>query len=719
MNRFRSFCILCLVVLSAASLCAQDSLNVSRIGQWNYWDQAMQLAIFSHYAYVATNYTGVRIVDIQYPGHPEEVGSIPNYCSGQGIMDIDVWQNYLIIAAGDSGLRVLSLTDPVHPVEVDRCDTLGTILYVDVSPDYVFALEPGAGTHVFFINPLQQLVWQGYLETSCRYPTHVATYGNYACISDICGNVEIFDIFNPTYAVHLGTWQMGGVSWDIAVSGHYLYAAVVEIGLVVADLVNPRLPQTVSRSDTFNATAIHITGSTALVGKYNHGLGVYNISNPLQPSEVVTYDLPGVVSDIGFAIQLAFVANSDWGLRVVDVFETTQDGEIGSYDTPHNYENKLYVEGNRLYMPDGGDGLWIIDAADPAHPEPIVFDTSLTNIYDLAFFDQQYACTADRSGLRILYVGIPTLITTIGSFPLNHARTLTLIEPYCYVACDSLGVYAFNLTNPLQPQNIGFCPAPISVRKLRGEGNTLCLLGEDTLITIDVTDPTHPTVAGGFSTNGFFADLYVWNHHACIAGWTGWTPNITGGFRIISIANPAQPFEEGSFINPGAMWTMTGQNEWIYLMETGSGLRVINISSPAQPHETGFYYSEPNYCQLAARGRYVYGNGYGGFQVFDCNPALPVISSETVLPARLELHPCYPNPFNAATMISYSLPVTSRVRLSVFDVLGRQVATPVDGVQTAGEQRVFFDGGALASGIYFARLEANGMKADQKMVLLK
>jgi hypothetical protein len=88
-------------------------------------------------------------------------------------------------------------------------------------------------------------------------------------------------------------------------------------------------------------------------------------------------------------------------------------------------------------------------------------------------------------------------------------------------------------------------------------------------------------------------------------------------------------------------------------------------------------------------------------------------------PAGLELDQNYPNPFNPVTEISFRLPATSRVRLAVYDLLGRQVAVLDEGVRPAGRHVVRFDGSTLSSGIFFYRLNAAGASISRTMVLVK
>jgi hypothetical protein len=93
-------------------------------------------------------------------------------------------------------------------------------------------------------------------------------------------------------------------------------------------------------------------------------------------------------------------------------------------------------------------------------------------------------------------------------------------------------------------------------------------------------------------------------------------------------------------------------------------------------------------------------------------------------PEQLALKPNYPNPFHAQTTLSYALPEAQTVRLTVYDLLGREVAVLVDGEQPAGRHRLTWDGrsrsGApVASGVYFTRLEAGGEQLTQKLVIVR
>ena len=91
----------------------------------------------------------------------------------------------------------------------------------------------------------------------------------------------------------------------------------------------------------------------------------------------------------------------------------------------------------------------------------------------------------------------------------------------------------------------------------------------------------------------------------------------------------------------------------------------------------------------------------------------------TEIPAKFELLQNYPNPFNPSTTISYALPQRSHVTLTVFNTLGQQVATLVNGEMEAGNHKVTLDATGLASGICFCTLRAGEFRETRRMILLR
>ena len=93
--------------------------------------------------------------------------------------------------------------------------------------------------------------------------------------------------------------------------------------------------------------------------------------------------------------------------------------------------------------------------------------------------------------------------------------------------------------------------------------------------------------------------------------------------------------------------------------------------------------------------------------------------TEAEMPEKFALQGNYPNPFNPATTIAFSLPEQSEIQLTVFDILGRQVSLIHQGTLQAGQHELRFDAGNIPSGTYFYRLVTPAGTFVKQMVLLK
>jgi hypothetical protein len=101
------------------------------------------------------------------------------------------------------------------------------------------------------------------------------------------------------------------------------------------------------------------------------------------------------------------------------------------------------------------------------------------------------------------------------------------------------------------------------------------------------------------------------------------------------------------------------------------------------------------------------------------SPVVAVSGGEDGLPLEFGLDQNYPNPFNSTTVIAYDLPRPGHVELVVFDILGREVARPVNEDRTAGRHVAYWDAGPVASGVYFYTIRAGDFTRTLRAVVLK
>jgi hypothetical protein len=101
------------------------------------------------------------------------------------------------------------------------------------------------------------------------------------------------------------------------------------------------------------------------------------------------------------------------------------------------------------------------------------------------------------------------------------------------------------------------------------------------------------------------------------------------------------------------------------------------------------------------------------------NQVVVGIKSDKYSPNSYALEQNYPNPFNPSTKINFSLAKTTKVDLSIYNILGQKIVTLVNGVMNVGPHVVQFNASKLASGVYFYGIKTQEFETYKKMMLLK
>jgi hypothetical protein len=175
----------------------------------------------------------------------------------------------------------------------------------------------------------------------------------------------------------------------------------------------------------------------------------------------------------------------------------------------------------------------------------------------------------------------------------------------------------------------------------------------------------------------------------------------------------------------GMSFTYTGANSWIdELSPTGGGFAILESSDGV---DRGIAFDAGTYRTIGTS--FELGGLTSGTPLATLVDSIAVFfgmtttdapdETPTLLPTVFALYAAYPNPFNPATTFDFDLPHTGRVRLDVFDVLGRRVATLLDDELPAGRHSTVWNASGVASGVYFARLNTDTESATRKVVLLK
>ncbi len=165
----------------------------------------------------------------------------------------------------------------------------------------------------------------------------------------------------------------------------------------------------------------------------------------------------------------------------------------------------------------------------------------------------------------------------------------------------------------------------------------------------------------------------------------------------------------------------------------GTFTKVVDRSNNTQPGmiespiTDTFDSVKARYVRLTVTGAAVYAGPWTSiveFKIFNSSSTTGIKKINGNLPSEFSLFPNYPNPFNPSTVISYHLPQAAFVRLTIYDITGREITKLVEGYQQAGKYNYTWNtenisGKKLSSGTYFARLEAGNFVKVEKLMLLK
>ena len=225
--------------------------------------------------------------------------------------------------------------------------------------------------------------------------------------------------------------------------------------------------------------------------------------------------------------------------------------------------------------------------------------------------------------------------------------------------------------------------------------------GDAGLRVVDISDPVNPTAGGNFDTPGYAEGIAVSGGYAFIA-------DGGEGLRIINIIDPANPFEIASFDTPGWVNNVTVEDNHAFVTDSTEGLYVLYTANPAYPVEIGSYNTPGRAMSVAVSGELAYVTDYYNLLVLDCSEALPVENPGIAHPSEFALHPNYPNPFNAATTIPFTLNLDGKVKIDIFDITGRSVGVQYIEPLQVGTHEFMWDAEGMVSGVYLVRLIVDG-----------
>jgi hypothetical protein len=289
----------------------------------------------------------------------------------------------------------------------------------------------------------------------------------------------------------------------------------------------------------------------------------------------------------------AYVADTNFGLRVIDVSDPGAPVEVGGLAAPGAYE--LEVEGQLAFL--GAREAWddgrivVIDIADPRHPvergsfaDPDCRGT-ITVVRDVGY--------AGGFGLCVLDLSSPSAPRKVGFVELpGSVLDIEVAGDVAYVATGIVTSPALDIIGSVQAVDVSRrrVPAVLSSLILRSTafdaalaGNTLWLALGDALVSVDATDPSALRELATLPLTG-------WKHRLDVQGSVGLLTNTFSGIQALDLSDPMRPAPLGALDTPGWADGVARVGHLAFVADR-SALQVIDVSNPNAPfarshHET-------------------------------------------------------------------------------------------------------------------------------------
>ncbi|HOV72515.1 MAG TPA: IPT/TIG domain-containing protein [Candidatus Hydrogenedentes bacterium] len=600
---------------------------LGRLGQ-----QYTTMALSGHYALLGCG-PEMLIVDVANPANPVLAGRwtcpfSPDPPRSGIVYDIWVDGATVYLATGQTGLQILNISDPAHPEKIGEYQTtqeLRTCALVGTAHVYVAdeTTEEGNFLDVVSVsNPLNPV-------RAARIPITSASRSLrfFRGLGNTYAGLGLFiDAGEPTAPNIQPGLPVGAGAADTT----YVYIAASGQPDVMA--MNSDMYIAGQFSMSYEVRDLSVDGN--LVAAVSQGDGFWLLENPPIFTPI------GLYSDLKYPVRVAlqgryaYVLDAAFGLVVLDLEATPGTPvKIGGYGLAFDAFG-CAAAGNIVYVADNTSGLRIVDMTDPANPAILsTLPTALgaSPVYDILMGGAagqlgafgvsvygKYVLVANISGLLVVDVenpANPVLVGETGS--LGEAPVRVAVQgTYAYVAALN-GLHVIDLSNPAQPVRVGGISG-LFFADICLSGNIACIFEFNRIGIYDISNPRSPNLLASWPVVSALPDGIALKSRTLYVVADDF-------FQVIDIVNPAAPELMGRFAFNGNIGSLCILGNYVFAPQS-RGVALVDVSDPSAPYVAGTYTTQRGIIQLAA-GKHVYAvEGNGGLYAIALSPPAPTLN---------------------------------------------------------------------------------------------
>ena len=386
---------------------------------------------------------------------------------------------------------------------------------------------------------------------------------------------------------------IGGDMRGIAVSGNFAYLGEGS-KFVVVDITSPTLPQRIAEVDLPDIVeSVDVQGSIACVADgYNHDLIVMDVSDPSKPVQLSERTLLGGGLTVRMFSHYVILCLSADAPVIYDLSDPANPVLVSRIpEDPHDFamddvalEGSIACISNEFSPP--SKALILYDLTDPSAPRRLSYvepeGSYLQYGIGAVRLQNHLAYSVSNSEMQIHDISNPSLPTLVASFsPAGSGHLLRRIVPdgnTIYVEDECNGLYSIDVTNPAQPEQIGFRSLPYQSQMTMGGPNVLCACGRYSgLSLLDTASSTPLATVGHLPCVGSPGAVVIAFPYL-------FTTNFTGGINTVQVGDPEHPILAANYTSDHAYYDLKRKGNLLYAA-CESQLQILDVSDPLAPSE--------------------------------------------------------------------------------------------------------------------------------------
>jgi len=683
------------------------------------------IVIKDNIAYIGSE-AGLLILEINAADEPEFLSC---YYTDKFVFKIFLTDTLAFITSyngyGSPLASIINISNPHDPVLIHSFEAEGSEnTSIFVQDDLLFLGMGSSGLFIYDISDLFNPVIVTHLsDIKCRdmvvKDKHIYMVAN----SYYFGIVDISIIGQPEILCWIGGYGASRLAIDL--QGNFAYVAGKTLDIF--DVSDPANPNQVCELEVDSDWLLDLSVSENFCySMSNDSLFVINVENPVSPAVLAYFDYTGnflSFDDNLLAVSKAYAYEDSYGIGFFDVDDVQQINLEAAFISDKARE--VFAGGNYAYVSNGYNGLQIICTETPANP--VTVSNCLNKFYVVeTIVEDGIAYVRTLDGLKIVDVSNPEIPITLSEYdlqsgPANARFAIEKYHNYIYLGGDWLGeIYVVDVSHPTNPLNVGQINVIDWSSDIEVFHDHLYVAGYwGGLQIFDLTDPVNPQTIG-YHPLGLALKIAVGNNMAFVGGAVD--PN-TGGIEIFDLSNLNNPFHTGTY-EIGTTDMQCVGNSLIFghraYQDINSSIQVVDmadLNNPVLKQEiidlapNGIFYSD-NLIYAAEDFKFKI---FGDSLTVSTNDIIAENSDSTIL--------IFPNPAIGTATIEFHVNKSSGfVKLNVYNSKGGLVTKLIQDNLAKGLYSVDWDcnnnsGSKVSPGVYFVTLQLGNSQASKKLIL--